>query len=258
MSDSARRTPKAMKAKKKKMNKKMGTVDEDVGEPQLISEEGPQEVEDYDDTDALVMAAMQGNVEAVEVLLETGVDVNHKDSIGVCPLHWAAFCGHSDVARRLLLAKADLHIKDREGRTPLHVASYERSEGQTEVLRTLIEAGSDLHAPDNAGWTPLHCAVSNGVLDAINLLINAGADPLRKDAEGKTPKELAIHFRKADVITIMEQAQEKAEVMALKGLGIGTHRGEKARDGSSPKGVTMQLENTYSSCLPACLPIAAA
>ena len=120
------------------MNKKMGTVEEDVGEPQLISEEGPQEVEDCDDTDALVMAAMQGNVEAVEVLLETGVDINHKDSIGVCPLHWAAFCGHSEVARRLLLAKADLHIKDREGRTPLHVASYERSEGQTEVLRTLI------------------------------------------------------------------------------------------------------------------------
>jgi len=60
------------------------------------------------------------------------------------------------------------------------------------------------------------------------------------------------------VIAIMEQAQEKAEVMALKGLGIGTHRGEKAREGSSPKGVTMQLENTYSSCLPACLPIAAA
>lgn len=207
-------------------------------EPQPISEE----LEDFDDTDALVMAAMQGNLEAVDVLLESGVDVDHKDSIGVGPLHWAAFCGHADVTQRLLEAKADLHIRDREGRTPLHVASYERSEGQFDVLRTLMRAGADLHSPDKAGWTPLHCAVSNGVEEAIHLLIDAGADPLRKDAEGKTAKDLAVHFGKPDVIGAMERAHEKAEVLALKGLGIGTHRGQAREAGSSPNSVSSPLQ----------------
>jgi len=170
---------------------------------------------------------MQGNEAAVGVLIDSGVDVDHKDSIGVGPLHWAAFCGHTPVIKRLLQAKADLHIRDREGRTPLHVASYERSDGQFEVMRTLLQAGADLHAPDKAGWTPLHCAVSNGVDEAISLLIDAGAETHRKDNEGKTAMDLAQHFGKTEVISTMERAQERAEVLALKGLGIGTHRGQR-------------------------------
>ena len=235
----ARRTPKEMKLVR---SKKKG--------PQPISEE----LEDFDDTDALVMAAMQGNEVAVGVLIESGVDIDHKDSIGVGPIHWAAFCGHSAVIKRLLDSKADLHIRDREGRTPLHVASYERSEGQLEVLSTLIAAGAELHSPDRAGWTPLHCAVSNGVEAAILLLIEAGADPMRKDHEGKTVMDLARHFGKSEMVATIERAQESAEVMALKGLGIGTHRGTSPNPkGSRPSrssGGSGNSPNSVSSPLP--------
>jgi ankyrin repeat protein len=128
----------------------------------------------FDDADALTMAAMQGNESAVGVLIESGVSVNHKDSIGVTPLHWAAFCGHGGVTSRLVDAKADIHVRDREGRTPLHVAAYEN---HIECIRLLVLTGADLHSPDNVGWTPLHCAVSNGVDQACTFLTEAGVQP---------------------------------------------------------------------------------
>ena len=75
----------------------------------------------------------------------------------------------------------------------------------------------------------MHCAVSNGVEGACSILTEAGANPREKDHEGKTPIDLAYHFKNANVITIMEGAQERAELLALKDLGIGTHR-SSARD----------------------------
>lgn len=176
--------------------------------------------EEMDDTDALVMAAMQGNGEALETLLDsTQIDVNHKDSIGVAPLHWAAFCGHVSVCQRLLDANADMHVRDREGRTPLHVAAYEN---QTDCLRLLIGVGAELHSPDKVGWTPLHCAVSNSIERACLMLTEAGADALAKDAEGKSSMDLAHHFGNQRVVSILEGAQEQRELLALKGMGIGS------------------------------------
>lgn len=139
------------------------------------------ELEDFDDTDALIMAAMQGNEEAVSVLIESGVSIDHKDSIGVAPLHWSAFCGHSRVTQQLIVAGADIHVQDREGRTPLHVAAYEN---QQDCMRVLMAARADLHAPDKAGWTPLHCAVSNAVEPACRLLVEGARHPR---AQRRTP-----------------------------------------------------------------------
>uniref|UniRef100_A0A7S2NIU7 Uncharacterized protein n=1 Tax=Haptolina brevifila TaxID=156173 RepID=A0A7S2NIU7_9EUKA len=220
---SERRRPKAMAARRKAAKQQL----------QQVSEDGPLPQGAPEATDALVMAAMQGNEEAIDMLIGSGeMLVNQKDSIGVAPLHWAAFCGHPSVCTRLLDAKADIHVRDREGRTPLHVAAYENQES---CLRTLIEAGADLHSPDKVGWTPLHCAVSNSIERACSLLTDAGAEVQRKDTEGKSSMDLAIHFGNSDVLRILERAQEQRELLALKGMGIGSHRPQP----STPTPTTM-------------------
>lgn len=203
--------------------------------------------EEFDDSDALIMAAMQGNTAAVGVLIDSGVSVDHKDAIGVAPLHWAAFCGHAQVTQRLLDSKADIHVQDREGRTPLHVAAYEN---QQECIKVLIRGKASLHSPDKAGWTPLHCAVSNAVEGACRLLTEAGADPLSVDFEGKSALDLARHFGNTSVLAVLEGAHEASELLALKDLGIGSHRHHKAdalpshRDPSiSPNSVSSPLRD---------------
>ena len=90
--------------------------------------------------DALTMAAMQGNVEAVKALLEGGISADCHDAIGVAPLHWAAFCGHGEVTGLLLGARADVTVRDQEGRTPLHVAAYE---SHMDVIKRLLRAGAE-------------------------------------------------------------------------------------------------------------------
>ena len=104
--------------------------------------------------DALTMAAMQGNVEAVKALLEGGISADCHDAIGVAPLHWAAFCGHGEVTGLLLGARADVTVRDQEGRTPLHVAAYE---SHMDVIKRLLRAGADMMAPDKSARHALHC-----------------------------------------------------------------------------------------------------
>ena len=201
-----------------------------VARPAAVPEEGG--ADDVDD--ALTMAAMQGDESTVAALLDAGANANAKDAIGVAPLHWGAFCGHAGVTGRLLAANADVHVRDQEGRTPLHVAAYE---SHTEVIAQLLKSGSDVMAPDKLSWTPLHCAVSNGGKAACKQLVDAGADPNRKDSEGKSSMDLAKHFGNTDVMALLESAQETRELLALKDLGIGSHRGPRV----SPNSVSSQL-----------------
>ena len=93
------------------------------------------------------------------------------------------------------------------------------------------------------GWTPLHCAVSNSELAACKQLIEAGADPTRKDIEGKSAMDFARHFGNEAIVSMLEGASEQAEVLALKGLGIGTHRGGRPSGSSqaSPTSVSSPL-----------------
>ena len=113
--------------------------------PAQKAELDPLDMEDQ--ADALTMAAMQGNAEAVQALMERGVSPNAKDTIGVAPLHWGAFCGHAGVIGVLIDAGAEVHCRDQEGRTPLHVAAYE---SHADVLKRLLQAGADIAAPDNS------------------------------------------------------------------------------------------------------------
>jgi ankyrin repeat protein len=61
-------------------------------------------------------------VEAVNVLLAAGADINARDSNGQTALHGAATWGWNDLVRALAAGKADLMVKDSRGRTAADVA----------------------------------------------------------------------------------------------------------------------------------------
>jgi ankyrin repeat protein len=94
-------------------------------EPISIEQDKDASIQANNGWSRLHVAAGQGNVEAVRILVKHGMDVT---------------------------AKAD------NGWTPLHVAT---EQGDVKVVRFLVEHGADPRAPANDGRTSLHLAVEN-------------------------------------------------------------------------------------------------
>jgi len=61
-------------------------------------------------------------IEAIDILLGLGLDINAADSRGRTPLHGAAMQGYDEVIAALAARGADLNAADNNGYTPLDTA----------------------------------------------------------------------------------------------------------------------------------------
>ncbi|XP_041438669.1 ankyrin repeat domain-containing protein 50 isoform X2 [Xenopus laevis] len=119
--------------------------------------------------------------EAVRVLLERGLDENHRDHLGWTPLHWAACEGRRSSCRALVDGGAKVSLRDREGYTPLHLAAQEGHTGSAELL---LNRGAPIDQRDSEGRTALCLAALGDHRGPVELLLRKGADPNVKDSKG--------------------------------------------------------------------------
>lgn len=117
-------------------------------------------------------AVWRGNTEAVQTLLDEGVDVNARDAEGNPILREAVWRGHTEIVRILVESGADVNAKDVEGNPILREAVWR---GHAEIVRLLVESGADVNAKDAEGNPMLHEAVWRGHTDIEAILREAGA-----------------------------------------------------------------------------------
>ena len=173
---------------------------------------------------ALMMACLNGNVDAANVLLTAGAETNIADEFGDTCLHDAVWKGCSkevlqaiivhgtdvnaknkkkctalmmaclnrnvDAINALLKAGADPNMTDNNSDTCLHYAvkkkGYFRKDCSKLVLQAIIRAGADMNATNKQNKSALMMACCNRNIDVINILLNAGASPNCADADGDT------------------------------------------------------------------------
>jgi hypothetical protein len=120
---------------------------------------------------ALREASARGHTEIVKLLLDIGANVNAINSSDEPALIEALGNNHPEIAKLLLDKGADVNAKRSGGRTAWMEAS---ARGYTEFVKLLLDKGADVNAKDGI-WTALNLAQERRHPDIVQLLKNAGA-----------------------------------------------------------------------------------
>lgn len=113
---------------------------------------------------ALHIAAMNGKVDILTVLIARGAAVNVQDDNGITPLMLAARDGRVEAVQALIAQGAKITVQDKLGENALHIAA---AHGKKDVVAALMDRGADVRATTNAGL--------NALVFALNRIAQPGA-----------------------------------------------------------------------------------
>jgi ankyrin repeat protein len=183
-------------------------------------------------------AARKGDAKKVQALLQSDPKlVNDKDSKGDTPLHVAALHGQLNVVQVLIDAGADVNAKNnyapftpgdlwpylspsnhpdpvallsvhaldqrdtQNGYTPLDLASF--SARYMPVVQLLVTKGANVNSQASSGAGPLFWAVLRDQKDEVKFLIDHGADVNVADAYGDTILDCVLHLQYTSILQML-------------------------------------------------------
>ena len=128
------------------------------------------------DTAIMKLSRQCNGFNVIKFLIENGANINDKevrDEIDQTPLIVAAQGGCKDIVEMLLQAGANIEHRNDQGETALISAAQE---GHTEIVQMLLDAGSDVNQENADGETALDLAIRlKQKKDVIDLLLQYGA-----------------------------------------------------------------------------------
>ncbi|KAH9034816.1 hypothetical protein EDB85DRAFT_959522 [Lactarius pseudohatsudake] len=181
----------------------------------------------------LYPASERSNLEATQVLIKHGADVNALRAVGWRPLHIASFGGHLEILRLLVAGGADVNARDDDwvavnlasDSGHLEVVRFLLENGadpnvrawngtalfqalkrdHSEVAELLLKYGADINVPDSSGETLLYLASERGHLKVARKLLERGADINAKNHAGATALQVAETVGNQDMVQLLLQ-----------------------------------------------------
>lgn len=151
---------------------------------QLLITKGGSDVDRHADfgVTPLMVAAEEGNAECIRIILDSApasLDINKGDVSNRSAFWLAAHNGHVDCLELLLTHGSCIHARDQHGKSAIHAAAHHQD--NNDALRFLCALpGVDINVPDRQGRTPLDTALNS---IAIQILQAAGAKPTANDKQ---------------------------------------------------------------------------
>lgn len=146
----------------------------------------------------LYLALREGSLQVAEALLKhPGLKVDAVNAADETPLMMAALRGNLEWTQRLLDRGAQLN---RKGWTPLH---YAASGPEPKVVSSLLDRGAEIEARSPNGTTPLMMAASYGTPEAVKLLIEAGADISMRNQKGMSALDFAQRAERQNSVELL-------------------------------------------------------
>ena len=155
---------------------------------------------------ALIYASMNGDVEAVKLLLSRKADVNYERK-GKNALYFVAIAAQDEICKLLKDAGAEGEPEAIRRTNDLIRAAcrgFEMGPGEgypgypgvvrdaedAPTIADVLKQGADVNGADPEGYTPLMFAANLGLVDNVKTLLANGADPNRKSKRGDTAASL--------------------------------------------------------------------
>uniref|UniRef100_A0A0G4GW89 Uncharacterized protein n=1 Tax=Chromera velia CCMP2878 TaxID=1169474 RepID=A0A0G4GW89_9ALVE len=173
---------------------------------------------------ALLKAIDARHVEAVQLLVEAGADLEVKMCGGETPLVLACRTLQPSVTEYLLSKGADSNAETDEGWRALHRAAFS---GWVGLVKCLLLKGADLHAKSFYGDTALHRSVFGGQREVTELMLQRGAR-VNEPGENNTTLLFYTVLPRAEGRELTDN-REVAELLLSWGADANTRESERGR-----------------------------
>jgi len=171
---------------------------------------------------ALMSAIERGQTGAIRCLLRAGTDKEAADKNGARALHWAVQMGLTEVTNELIAAGCEKDAKAKFDSSPMHIGA--RS-GYADTVMALVRAGANVEALTNQSYTPLHIAAMKGNTDVARVLVDNNADLEARSNRKMTPLHMASTQGHKETVQVL--------------LAAGANPSAQDQDGNKPSDVAL-------------------
>ena len=177
----------------------------------LIDEGVSVEAKDSIGWSPLIRAAEYGQFASAELLLRRGADPLHGTIGDRLPLHFAAENGHLDIVKVLLETdKSQLNSLDHHQQTPLHKAVRKK---QTQVVEFLVSQNDiEVNSSDGSHFSPLIHAVFNEDDNVVRMLLSFANIQINYKMEDLEQTPLWVSVTGDPECNILQQLLEKPDI----------------------------------------------